>query len=195
MGITMRTSRKDRRSERVPATRKLILTILGPSGAEILKEIITTVEISKHGARVRGRRTLQSNWKGNFVQLDSGRQAPVRVVWQVKPEASEYMESGLEILADFDFWDRAFANPDAEPQPVKIVIEDSAVPAEELLQKFKKSGAFQAQSNEKVLETVWSVAGGSTGRTARFDAERSGRSHPQNRPVSLRANPCRQRKD
>ena len=150
----MRTSKKDRRSERVPVTQRLILTILGTSGSEVLKEIVTTVEVSQHGARVHGRRSLQPNWKGNFVQLNSGRQAPVRVVWQVKPEGNaEYMESGVEILAEFNFWNRDFANPDAEPEPAEIVIENAAIPAEELLQK---SAAFKAQSNEKVLETVWS---------------------------------------
>jgi len=153
----MRTSKKNRRSERVPIGQRLLLTILGPSGAEILREIVNTVEVSQHGARIRGRRTLQPNWKGNIVHLISGRQAPVRVVRQVKPEASaEFLESGLEILADFNFWNRAFANPDAEPDPVEIAIEDASIPAEEMLQRLKKSGAFQALSNEKVLETVWS---------------------------------------
>ena len=53
-------SRKDRRSERVPAVHRLMLTILSPTGAELLKEIIISVDVSKHGARVRGRRTLQA---------------------------------------------------------------------------------------------------------------------------------------
>ena len=152
----MRTA-KDRRSERIPIKQRLILTIFGVSGAELLKEIVTTVDVSRNGARVRGRRALQSNWKGTFLQLDSGKQAPVRIIWQVKPEAGgEFMESGMEILAGFNFWNRDFANPDAKPEPVEIAIESASLPAEELLQKLKKSAAFQAQSNEKVLEAVWS---------------------------------------
>lgn len=152
----MRTSRKDRRSERVPATHRLMLTILGPSGAEVLKEIVTTVEISQHGARLRGRRTLQTNWQGILVQLSSGRQASFRVVWQTKPaSALEYMESGVELLANFSFWERTFSNPDAEPAAAEIVIETATVGPEELLQQLCQSPGFQAQDRERVLEAVW----------------------------------------
>ena len=152
----MRTSKKDRRSERIPVAHRLILSILGVSGAEMLKEIITTVEVSQHGARIRGRRTLQRDWKGMFVQLSSGRQAPVRVVWQVKPsEEAEFYESGVEILAEFNFWGRAFASPDLEPEQAGIAIEEAAVTPEEFLQELKKSSAFRSDQNGKLLEAMW----------------------------------------
>ena len=152
----MRTSRKDRRSERVPVTHRLLLTILGPSGAVILKEIVTTVEISQHGARLRGRRTLESNWKGVVVQLSSGLQAPCRIVWQAK-SASEpaFLETGVEILAPYNFWGRSFSNPDAEPEPAEIVIEDASVTPEVLLRELGEASDSQSQGDMQVLETVW----------------------------------------
>lgn len=152
----MRTSRKDRRSERVPATHRLMLGILGPSGAEFLKEIVTTVEVSQHGALIHGHRTFQTNWRGTLLQLSSGRQVPFRVVWQIKPPTGgEYLETGVEILADFNFWGLAFSNPDAEPVPATITIENDAVSPEELLQALRKWSAFQPPEAGRLLETIW----------------------------------------
>ena len=152
----MRTSKKDRRSERVPAAHRMILTILGPNGAEVLKEIITTIEISQHGARIKGRRSLQPNWRGLLVNLNSGRQAPVRIVWQTKgsPNA-EYMESGVEVLADFNFWGQVFQSPDTNPEQAWIAIENAGMSAKELLQVFRNASAFEPEQREKVLEAVW----------------------------------------
>ena len=152
----MRTSRKNRRSERVEVTHRLLLSILGPSGAVVLKEIVTTVEVSRHGARIRGLRTLQTNWRGTLVQLGSGRQVPFRVVRQAKPPSGKgYLEAGVEILADFDFWGRTFSNPDAEPEPAAIAIENAALSPEELLQALRQSSAFQSPEGERLLETIW----------------------------------------
>lgn len=150
----MRTSKKDRRSERVPVVHRLMLTVLGVSGAEILKEIVNTIEISQHGTRIRGRRTLQTNWQGTLIQLSSGRQTPCRVVWQTKSASDPaYSEAGLEILATFNFWGQTFTNPDAEPVAAEIVIENAAVSPEELLREFRKVSPTLA--SERVLETVW----------------------------------------
>jgi hypothetical protein len=152
----MSGSKKNRRSDRIPATYKLILTILGASGSEVLKEIITTLEVSRHGARIQGRRTLQKDWKGAFVQLSSGRQAPVRIVWQAKSDAaSEFMESGVEILADYDFWGKAFSEGDLQAEQAAIVIENSSITPEELLQAFAKHSAFQAEQSGRLLESLW----------------------------------------
>ena len=141
-------SRKDRRSERVPAVHRLMLTILSPAGAELLKEIIISVDVSKHGARVRGRRTLQPNWKGTLVQLSSGRQVPCRVSWQVKPTAeAEYFETGIEIMANFDFWGHAFSDGDLALAEATTLIENSSLPAEELLEELRKASAFQASES------------------------------------------------
>jgi len=131
----------------------MMLSILSPSGAEILKEIITIVEVSEQGARFRGRRTLQPEWKGNIVQLSSGRQAPVRIVWQVKAaDQPEFWETGIEILADYNFWDRPFSNPDAEPE---LAIDNAALPVEEFLKALRQGPAAQSQHNNKLLETLW----------------------------------------
>ena len=75
----MKSSRKARRSGRNPVEQRLLLTILGPSGWEIAKEIVTTVEVSLHGARVRGVRTFRLGSEGLLTQLGSGLQAPFRV--------------------------------------------------------------------------------------------------------------------
>lgn len=152
----MSTSKKNRRSERVPATHRLILTIFGPSGDEMLKEIITTMELSQHGAHIKGRHTLQPDWKGVLLQLSSGRQVPVRVAWQAKPSAgAEYLESGVEFLADLNFWGRAFSKPDAEPEKAGIAIENAAMSPEELFEAFRKSSAFDPEQNGRMLEAVW----------------------------------------
>ena len=68
-------------------TYRLLLTILGPTGLEVSKEIVTTVEVSLYGARVRGIRTFRPDSQGVLTQLSSGQQAPVRIAWQA-PAAS-----------------------------------------------------------------------------------------------------------
>jgi len=152
----MRNTKKDRRSERVLSSHRLVLTILGPTGAEVLKEIIMTVDISKHGVRARGRRTLQPNWKGTLVQLNSGRQVPCRVTWQVKPTAeADYRETGIEIQANFDFWGRSFTSGDLEWLEAPVLIKSATVPPEKLLQALRNSAAFQGSSNGELLEAVW----------------------------------------
>jgi hypothetical protein len=134
----------------------MLLTILGMTGAEVLKEVVTTVEVSQHGARIRGRRTLQKNWQGSLLLLSSGRQAPCRIVWQAKPpEAPGFLEAGVEILVGFNFWERTFSNPDAEPVAAEIAVEPGLVSPEELLQELRKSPSFQGQEASRVLEAAW----------------------------------------
>ena len=148
----MRKSAKERRSERVAAVHRMMLTILSPTGAELLKEIIITVDVSRHGARVRGRRTLQPNWKGTLVQLSSGRQVPCRVSWQVKPTPeADYFETGVEIMANFDFWGRSFSSGDLESLEAPILIENAGLPPEELLQALRNASG----GNGELLEAVW----------------------------------------
>ena len=152
----MRTSSKNRRSERTPATQRLVLTILGPGGAEVLKEIITTAEISRHGARIRGRRTLKPDWRGAFVQLTSGRKVAVRVVWQTNPAPNEeFKESGVEIIANFNFWGRVFSSPDQEPDSFEI--KNAAVCLEEACQYLRAAPEFRNGTIEKLMEAVWWV--------------------------------------
>ena len=152
----MRKSKMDRRSERVLVAHRLLLTIFCPGGAELLKEIVTTLDISKHGARIRGRRTLQENWNGTLTHLSSDRQVPCRVSWQIKPNPdAEYFESGIEILADFEFWGRTFSNGDLELAEATSEIEDLTLPPEELLEQLREASAFQVGENGKLLEAIW----------------------------------------
>ena len=152
----MKKSSKKRRSDRQPAAVRLLLTILGPSGAAVLKEVITTVEVSQYGARLRGRRPMEVGWQGVLIQLSSGRQAPFRVAWQIPvPDHPGYLDTGVELMPNLDFWGRRFS-PVPEPAPMEIVLEDATVSPAELLQalspKSPEPGDAQA---EQLLETVW----------------------------------------
>jgi hypothetical protein len=91
-----------------------------------------------------------------LVQLASGRQAPFRIAWQAKtsPEGP-YLESGIEILASFNFWGRAFSDPDHEPTTTEISIEDTALSPEEFLQELGKAAAFDTEVNGRFLVTAW----------------------------------------
>lgn len=115
----MKPSRKDRRSKRIPETHRLLLTILGPTGLEVSKEIVTTIEVSLHGARVRGIRTFRPDSQGVLTQLSSGLQAPVRIAWQAKAASNpKFLDTGVEFLSAFDFWGTTFPELAAAPAPV-----------------------------------------------------------------------------
>jgi hypothetical protein len=138
----------------------MLLTIVNTSGGEIAKEIVSTVEISQHGARVRGRRLLRRDWEGLLTQLSSGRQAKIRVVWQRPSEAqSGLLDSGVELLSGFDYWGVSFADPLAEaasnedatgaPAGAKVSLESST--AQELIDTL----AAEVANRPQVLEAVW----------------------------------------
>ena len=97
----MKTSRTDRRSKRVPATHRLFLTIPSPGGTKVVKEVVSTLELSRHGARVRGQCPLEPGWNGVLAELRSLRKANFRVAWQAQsPGAKGYLDTGLEFLED-----------------------------------------------------------------------------------------------
>jgi hypothetical protein len=153
----MKGTRKDRRSRRVPAIHRMLLTILGPNGSEIAKEIVSTVELSRFGARLRGRRSFRPEAEGLLTLLRSGRQARVRVVWQSKTtDSSGYMDTGVEILSGFDYWGAAFAEVDpaeaAAPESGAGSAERSALAIQDVLTELADRGP-----NERNLETLWSV--------------------------------------
>jgi hypothetical protein len=158
----MKESRKDRRGKRVPATHRLLITILGPTGGEISKEIVSTVEVSQHGARVRGRRTLRPDSQGLLTQLSSGRQAPFRVAWQQKSSEPNAIDTGVELLSTFDFWGAIFSDSSIQPvpaaAPVESAVESGSPPISpaELLDELRKA-AQSSSSDQKtrVLEAVW----------------------------------------
>jgi len=150
----MKGSRKDRRSKRVPASHRLLLTIIGPSGSEIAKEIVSTVELSQFGARVRGRRSLRAESEGMLTQLRSGRQARVRVAWQQKStESAEFFDTGVEILSGFDYWGISFEEP--APGTAKADAPEETVPltVPELLGKLKESAS--AEAGGASMEMLW----------------------------------------
>ena len=152
----MKASRKDRRGERVPGTHRLLLTIHGPTGAEILKEVVTTVELSQHGARLRGLRTMQPGAQGFLTQLKSGRQAPFRVAWQAKAASDQrFMDTGVELLAGFDFWEITFTTSQPGPDPVEIQIETKDLSPQELLEELRKWSALSEEQRNHALEAAW----------------------------------------
>ena len=150
----MKTSRTDRRSKRVPAKHQLFLTVPGPGETPVAKEVVLTLELSRHGARVRGRCPLEPGWNGVLAELRSLRKAPFRVAWQAQSlGAKGYLDTGLEFLEDSEFWGETFPKPEAEPIPAAI--KDAAISPEKLLQELSKLPVFQAQERGRFLETVW----------------------------------------
>ena len=152
----MKKPAKKRRSDRQLAAVRLLLTILGPSGASVMKEVITTVEISQYGARLRGRRRMEVGWQGVLIQLSSGQQAPFRVAWQIpSPDHSAYLDTGVELMPHLDFWGRTFS-PAPEPPSMEVVLEDATLSPAELLQALSpKSPEPGEAKTEQFLETVW----------------------------------------
>lgn len=156
----MKSSRKDRRSKRIPETHRLLLTILGPTGLEVSKEIVTTMEVSLYGARVRGIRTFRPDSQGVLTQLSSGQQAPVRVAWQTKAASDpKFLDTGVEFLSAFDFWGMTFSEPAAPPAPGAALPDKGDRPPvtpQELLEELDKTsqspdGAHRAHA----LEAAW----------------------------------------
>jgi hypothetical protein len=160
----MKPSRKDRRSKRVPAAQRLLLTILGPTGSEIAKEIVTTVEVSVHGARLRGIRTFRADSQGVLTQLGSGQQIPFRVAWQAKvPSNPNFLDTGVELLAGFDFWGVAFSEPTAAPAPAAAAapaaapapIEKPPISPQEVLDELERTSQATADQRARTLEAAW----------------------------------------
>ena len=150
-------SGRDHPTERVLATHRLLLTIGGSSKIVIVKEIVHTIDVSRNGARLKGRRTLKPNWRGSLHLLSSGRQAAFRVLWQSKPSPEhEFLETGIELeRASGNFWGIPFSDPMPEPPPAEIAIEDAAVAPGELLEELQELSQLQSQNGERILEAVW----------------------------------------
>ena len=150
----MKGTRKDRRSRRIPAAHRLLLTIIGPTGSEIAKEIVSTVELSQFGARVRGRRSLRPESEGVLTQLRSGRQARIRIAWQKKSdESAGFFDTGVEILSGFDYWEISFAEP--APTLAHAVQPAGIAPltAQELLGEMKEK--FSGEAGTGSMEILW----------------------------------------
>jgi hypothetical protein len=158
----MKTTQKKRRSKRVSAAHRLMLKILGADGGDVVKEVVTTVELSRHGARLRGRRALTLDARGLLVQLRSGEQIPFRVAWQIKAPAGQgYLDTGVEFLEDSDFWKQTFSREETAPAaaeeaatPLRKLPPEKLLP-EKLLEDLLQSPAFQDRESGLFLEGVW----------------------------------------
>ena len=152
----MKTPATKRRSERLPAAVRLLLTIPGPGGTVALREVVTTMEVSQYGARLLGRRPLEVGSRGVLIQLSSGRQTAFQVAWQTNSAARPgYLDTGVELLPNLEYWDRPFS-PAPEPPPTEIVMEDAAVSAEELVRELApESSPQQDRHSEPLLEVLW----------------------------------------
>lgn len=149
-----RPSRKDRRSKRIPASHRLLLTLLGPTGLEVSKEIVTTMEVSLHGARVQGIRTFRPDSQGVLTQLSSGQTAPVRIAWQAKAASNpQFLDTGVEFLSAFDFWGMEISDPAAAaPAPA----DRPPVSPQELLEELDKiSPSPDGNQRARTLEAAW----------------------------------------
>jgi hypothetical protein len=133
----------------------MLLTVLGPSGSEIAKEIVSTVELSQFGARLRGRRSFRPEAEGHLTQLRSGRQARVRIVWQRKSDASAgYVDTGVEILSGFDYWGISFSEPETAASLESDSIT-SSTGARELAVHEVLTELTDNNSGQRNLEALW----------------------------------------
>ena len=155
----MKPSAKNRRSKRIPASHRLMLTILGPTGLEVSKEIVTTAEVSLHGARIQGVRTFRPDSQGVLTQLKTGLQAPVRIAWQTRAADPKYLDTGIEFLSAFDFWGVSFSKPKAQPAQPASPEAPPPVSPQALLEEFEKSSPLSEDSRNsqraRTLEAAW----------------------------------------
>ena len=95
-------SAKRRRSKRVSKSERVLLSITDPTE---IQDVVVTLEVSQHGAKVLARRKLQANSRGTATFIAGGKQVPCRVAWQRPPGAEGRMETGLEIYpTGANFW-------------------------------------------------------------------------------------------
>src|SRR5258708_3034738 len=121
-------SAKRRRSKRVSKSERVMLNIVEPTA---IQDIVVTLEVSEHGAKVLARRHLKPDSRGTAVFIATGRQVPCRVAWQREPGPEGRMETGLEIYATSNFWglDLHGSEVDPEPEPVAAAVAAPSKPA------------------------------------------------------------------
>lgn len=92
---------KQRRSSRVQKSERLMLNITSPVPVQ---EMVSTIMVSRNGAKVLTRRRLIPESRGTALFISAGREVPCRVAWQDAPRADGQMETGLEIFSPSEFW-------------------------------------------------------------------------------------------
>lgn len=148
--MTTKSPRTLRRSKRIRSKHNVMMTMLGPNQTELSKEIVSTVELSQHGARVRGRKVLKPGSAGVLVELRTLRKAPFQVAWQSKAGEKDYLDSGLEFTSNFDFWTEEF--PDAGTNAAAAA---EKMTPHELLREALKIADTPSQESEQFWEGVW----------------------------------------
>jgi hypothetical protein len=106
-----------RRSKRVSKSERVMLDITDP--APTVQDIVVTLEVSEHGAKVLARRHLLKEARGMAMFIAAGRKVPCRIAWQRAPGPDGRMETGLEIYANGNFWGLDLAGSEVEPEPEK----------------------------------------------------------------------------
>jgi len=118
-----------RRSKRISKSERVMLDITNPAPVQ---DIVVTLEVSAHGAKVLARRSMQKEARGTAMFIAAGRQVPCRIAWQRQAGPDGRMETGLEIYANGNFWglDLAGSEVAVEPSPLPPALKVSiSVPA------------------------------------------------------------------
>jgi hypothetical protein len=106
-------SAKRRRSKRVSKSERVMVSITDPSPVQ---DVVVTLEVSQHGAKVLARRHFVTDSRGTAMFIATGREVPCRVAWQRAPGAEGRMETGLEIYANGNFWGLDLEGSELEPE-------------------------------------------------------------------------------
>ncbi len=117
-----------RRSKRVSKSERVMLDITDPTPVQ---DIVVTLEVSAHGAKVLARRHMQKEARGTAMFIAAGRKVPCRIAWQRPPCPDGRMETGLEIYSNGNFWglDLEGSEVDPEPAPVPVAPAGPKMPA------------------------------------------------------------------
>jgi hypothetical protein len=107
-------SAKRRRSKRVTKSERVMLNLTDPAP---IQDIVVTLEVSAHGAKVLARRHMQADARGTAMFIAAGRQVPCRIAWQRQPGPDGRMETGVEIYSNGNFWGLDLAGSEVEPEP------------------------------------------------------------------------------
>ena len=109
-------SAKRRRSKRIDKSERVLLNLATPTAVQ---DIVLTIEVSSHGAKVLARRKMVADAKGSARLLSAGREVPCRVAWQRPPGKEGRMETGLEIYSNTNFWGLDLSGSEIAPEPVE----------------------------------------------------------------------------
>lgn len=90
-----------RRSPRRPLNIKIRLSSM--IGDAHLQEDTFTLDVNRHGARMKCQNPVDPGDMLNIVRLDNGDQTAVRVVWR-HPDPSGAQQIGVEVIGQEDFW-------------------------------------------------------------------------------------------